>query len=763
MAPPEAPIYRAPMIQKPLAGRLIAAAHRFETLAPWRQISDREPIAFELPEEPQPVYAVTLGNAGIAFGLNLYRGNLALDQIRLFATEARPPLVTTTLMLEFEPPAASPPEACEVARAAGVVGRIIPTFFAVEAGGRGRAPNNRELRLFLRVLDAYAKAEAQDLLRPRRFEPHRTSKVLTLRVTGEGKTVEVTARFVDVPSPDPAPQALASLPWPLPELPVVDEHWVIGLERVPIDLGEGPLQPGIVAAIDAATGKLVGMQVVTKQDDPLDLESSVDAFAHACTEPTVGDGRLPRRITFTHRRLGEALTPGLTHLGVEVECTAEHPLVRSAFDQFAARARGTANPDHIPEPTDTAAWDAVHDRMRKRISDEFEHVDVYARKPLEQFFGEERTFAKLEQAGITDADNAYLQWYFARFRPKRNRPTIAERLLEQDLPAAERALVQAHIDARAGIYRVTEVRPPLLVVRDVLSDYEAEIIDGRAAAQLEVEQVLTVRIGEAAGHRFLIPVGPRLGFGGADAAISFLEDLFDSCTSKDLQRQPQRLGELWGWALARTARPGPKLQNTDGDPLRMMVATFAVEEWEVVLRELGGREDVEVVEEAESWTWVRDDGGPGGVGGKTILANLQRVGDELLVNVNSEARLAAVRGWLEELGVVAFVRVRQVESAAAPAGKRGRSLGSASAEPMGDDLADIQAMFEARCMQWVDEQIPALGGKTPREAVRNAAGREAVLRLIRSWPDPMGMQGLRVPRERMREELGLGGAAESGG
>jgi hypothetical protein len=35
--------------------------------------------------------------------------------------------------------------------------------------------------------------------------------------------------------------------------------------------------------------------------------------------------------------------------------------------------------------------------------------------------------------------------------------------------------------------------------------------------------------------------------------------------------------------------------------------------------------------------------------------------------------------------------------------------------------------------KWVDEKIPALGGKTPRDAVKTPEGREKVEELLRGW------------------------------
>jgi hypothetical protein len=61
-------------------------------------------------------------------------------------------------------------------------------------------------------------------------------------------------------------------------------------------------------------------------------------------------------------------------------------------------------------------------------------------------------------------------------------------------------------------------------------------------------------------------------------------------------------------------------------------------------------------------------------------------------------------------------------------------------------------------MRWLDESIPMLGGKSPRQTCATEAGRRRVTQLIRTYPDPMGVPGVRVPRERMLAELGLGQA-----
>ena len=60
-------------------------------------------------------------------------------------------------------------------------------------------------------------------------------------------------------------------------------------------------------------------------------------------------------------------------------------------------------------------------------------------------------------------------------------------------------------------------------------------------------------------------------------------------------------------------------------------------------------------------------------------------------------------------------------------------------------------------MKCLDQPLPVLGGKSPREACRSEAGRQQVATLIRTIPDPMGSAPIRVPRQAMLHELGLAG------
>lgn len=79
-----------------------------------------------------------------------------------------------------------------------------------------------------------------------------------------------------------------------------------------------------------------------------------------------------------------------------------------------------------------------------------------------------------------------------------------------------------------------------------------------------------------------------------------------------------------------------------------------------------------------------------------------------------------------------------------------------SGKPLDPDQ-DLEAQVESEMAnyyeKWLDESIPALSGKTPREAVRTAAGRrelELLFQYIRTQPSTMPF-----PEQKIRRQLGL--------
>jgi hypothetical protein len=137
----------------------------------------------------------------------------------------------------------------------------------------------------------------------------------------------------------------------------------------------------------------------------------------------------------------------------------------------------------------------------------------------------------------------------------------------------------------------------------------------------------------------------------------------------------------------------------------------------------------------------------------TVLAMLELAGDELVLDVNSAARLASARAWIERLPGVRLASVRTTDPLAAEIPTEDRVAGS-SALPPPEAAAMMQEVLAQHYASWVDESIPALGHQTPRQAARTVSGKERVARLIRTMPAPPGVD-VEPIRLRLYDELGI--------
>jgi hypothetical protein len=126
--------------------------------------------------------------------------------------------------------------------------------------------------------------------------------------------------------------------------------------------------------------------------------------------------------------------------------------------------------------------------------------------------------------------------------------------------------------------------------------------------------------------------------------------------------------------------------------------------------------------------------------GQRILATLTLTPTALEVEAMSQQRLDACRQRLEGL---LGDRIHLVGTKAKGVDQALRE-GKPRPKPEGPAVPpDVIAELEEKMLrQWIDESIPALGGLTPRDAVKTPEGRQRVLELI----DEAGRMQKRMPK-----------------
>ena len=197
----------------------------------------------------------------------------------------------------------------------------------------------------------------------------------------------------------------------------------------------------------------------------------------------------------------------------------------------------------------------------------------------------------------------------------------------------------------------------------------------------------------------------------------------------------------------------PALQNTDGEPLSMRKLLFDLEVAPQAAFDALKHLALEESDEQLLVDAIRDkDGGLRRVdfpwkrrGNKvhpeweaTVMGRIEIDGARLTAEVNSEARADAVSREIESaLGERVQFRVTQVRSMETLLEDAHASDAVRSAREQHDRLAEspevrekIAEMMAAHFERWVDQPLPALDGRTPRDAVKDADGREVVESLV---------------------------------
>jgi hypothetical protein len=295
------------------------------------------------------------------------------------------------------------------------------------------------------------------------------------------------------------------------------------------------------------------------------------------------------------------------------------------------------------------------------------------------------------------------------------------------------------------------------VLRDILLDCETFVVEHSASRMVRPGDILFAQIVVIDGLAML------------DGCASIVIEPRDKPEIIELRKRIHGRGDLFGTSLLREwsfevvelylaiakrmLDPSPpELQNTDSEPVAPHTVVFRVNDVDAAAAALdaaaldGGdalvpddvrRTPAGAVIEA-SWTWQRAGNAMHKSWDNTTLGHITVTADMTLkLDVNSAGR--AARGRLVVERVLAgnvkhrATCIESAESMLAAARKRPTPrMGTERAQLM--QQPEVREQLRAILMQhytdWLDSKVPALGQRTPREAVGDRDGREAVAALI---------------------------------
>ena len=770
---------------------VMQAAADFNGRRLWTRFTNRHCFAIGVPDQGESMLGVVMGDVGEEFGLSLFRGEKAAACLAALwdPAGAGDDVAEQTDMLGFSMDSFGdlPPEAQALVREAGVHPKYnepIPHFVVKRPGRQQRMPDESELRLLLAVLRGAVEADRKRLLKPARLENE--EGVCTLHLSGDpaAPQVSVTRERWLLPESPLLPVAGESSPAPplsaemanLSGLPRLDATWLVGLPPSPTCVQGDDRSFQLLLAVDDASEFVLQGRIFPAGELGEAIDGLLETFRRG---GLAGRKGLPREIVFSSQALHDAMKPLLERVGVKCIYMPTIPKlqeINAEMQEFLGRepppfaepleAPGAAE-DKVPAPDDLAGWKEVDRRIGGRFFKAANTVVwLSSSRAVKRYFGRDDLrdfFEAHQQRGVV---MAYSTWAVLDYRTTRKSKTYAEEMLAEGLPEAEAMLVRARIEAHPTLYRVASHDPKAGTVdlEDILLGGTATVHDQLMSENIEDSLFLAARAFAAGRFHFIEPAGPPLGAGMGMEAVEFLQDCGVEFTRDGLRDGAHVFGWLWDWADEWQENFHPHLCNTDKEDLLWHTVSFSVADLAAVRQALLQRKDLDHDEVNDEFVWLKKTGeGAKMLGGPVTLGRIEFIGDELVLTVNSSERFARARRWLEALPGVVFHKVttRGMDEA-----EEDRPMDERIAKPEPVEITPgmasaLQEMFEKRYMEWLDTPLPVLGGRTPRQTCKTAAGRQQITMMIRTIPDPMGPSPIRVPRQAMLRELGLEHEAET--
>ena len=345
------------------------------------------------------------------------------------------------------------------------------------------------------------------------------------------------------------------------------------------------------------------------------------------------------------------------------------------------------------------------------------------------------------------------------------------------LPPEMRNVLDAHLRAWLGVWDVLRVERGIGVeVTDLLSGESRFVYEISGSKTVNIRDVILGRV---------LDVGSVSIFGGihpqplepreADVVVREIRRM-NRVRTRPVAPERLRLPEIetalidiWRDIVQqRLTRPAPQVSNTDGDPLLLTTDHFDLvgSDRATLLARLGtfaGAQEPEVSDSDGEETIVTITK-PGNAQMKswdnTIIGRIVIKGSRMRVESNSTRRADTLRSALaEHLGPLVRYRIRDetAQEELMRQALKPRQPGLARPVSTPEVIAVMKEFKERHMLEWLDQEIPALGGLTPREAAKSPRSMKDLELLLRDFENHEGRlpEDERFDIDRLRTALGV--------
>ena len=383
---------------------------------------------------------------------------------------------------------------------------------------------------------------------------------------------------------------------------------------------------------------------------------------------------------------------------------------------------------------------------------------LYWRKPLR----EPLVLDEKEDAGFA----LFLDWYIHDFKLGNGLTIIEEfyRGKREKLSPEERSFLHFEMASHCSIYEVLEVTPEVGVkLQDLFTGESLDILEVSGTRKVAKWDVIFAR---------LIKAGPVNKFSGI---VSIIPRREKEETLSSIKRAWEKFKEETGkteWAdfaklnaeriqhiIEDQPRPEPVFLTEERHPIVSAKAIFNVKDIEALRYRLGREFDYVLDEEGEKkiqWTWLKrgpsKDWEAGEAGEHAVIFKSEMILGKGELKWVSLGTVTWTPGRLEvwclskERLIRGKKRLREIlgedikhladtyEDIKKMAKRKPKEDSSFQDEALQEKFLPFYSkMMEEWAIQWVEEKIPALDGKTPREAVMTPEGRREVEEFLKDW------------------------------
>ena len=348
---------------------------------------------------------------------------------------------------------------------------------------------------------------------------------------------------------------------------------------------------------------------------------------------------------------------------------------------------------------------------------------------------------------------------------------VAELLLGRGGPlfsAEQRQWFELLTSTRLGLYEVDDVVPgESLLLKDILFPQQAPVLVREKAASCDAGKLdlIAARI---------LPVDDHHELSGAVYAIprhrslDLIAELRHELEglAPDTPEVKEILSVIipahWLEWFVQPFEIPEIVDHSTGEPLLLITDYYRVEDWVALELALSGETDVEG---SHSEGWARLFEGDDGLTRSRLTIDQGRRPDQVKVSYSTQKYADEGRPWFEAVtGPAVVFRTREIADPKGMLSKLqpGEVPDTAATGEMPPEV--IGEVIEKRIRQmysdWADQPLPALDGRTPREAIQTPEGLEEVKFLLHTYEhgeirQAKAQQRPAVSYEFLWEELGI--------